>query len=345
MVKAYWNVGREIVEKQGGASRAAYGDGLMKSLAARLTVEFGEGFTASNLFNMILAVDPNAATNPIPTPPPAGGGDNSGNTGGDNNDSGNNNQGSTTIPVGSYTHNVTEQGTAGDFFTLSGSLSSSKGDVSYAGLTLTQCLKLSSSASVRFTAPADGKVTLVFNSSCAGYTVKINGGDAIAIPSDGLLGFDVLANTSYEVTKGKSESFLYYLVYTPEDAHTHSYSAAEIDPDCLTDVLVTYTCDCGDSYTETIPAAGHDFVDGFCTNCGADDPDYTDDNDDPIVTPDDKFEDDTEQTPDNKDETPDDETETPENPDDNQPEVKLNFFQRIWKAIADFFRRLFGKKD
>ena len=52
MVKAYWNIGREIVEKQGGASRAAYGDGLMKSLAARLTVEFGEGFTASNLFNM-----------------------------------------------------------------------------------------------------------------------------------------------------------------------------------------------------------------------------------------------------------------------------------------------------
>lgn len=52
MVKAYWNVGREIVEKQGGASRAAYGDGLMKSLAARLTVEFGEGFTISNLRNM-----------------------------------------------------------------------------------------------------------------------------------------------------------------------------------------------------------------------------------------------------------------------------------------------------
>ena len=52
MVKAYWNVGREIVEKQGGESRAAYGDGLMKSLAAKLTIEFGEGFTASNLFNM-----------------------------------------------------------------------------------------------------------------------------------------------------------------------------------------------------------------------------------------------------------------------------------------------------
>ena len=52
MVEAYWNVGREIVEKQGGASRAKYGDGLVKSLAVRLTAEFGNGFTAVNLFNM-----------------------------------------------------------------------------------------------------------------------------------------------------------------------------------------------------------------------------------------------------------------------------------------------------
>ena len=52
MVEAYWNVGREIVEKQGGASRAKYGDGLVKSLAVRLTAEFGDGFTAVNLFNM-----------------------------------------------------------------------------------------------------------------------------------------------------------------------------------------------------------------------------------------------------------------------------------------------------
>ena len=49
MVEAYWNVGREIVEKQGGVSRAKYGDGLIKGLAVRLTAEFGEGFTASSL--------------------------------------------------------------------------------------------------------------------------------------------------------------------------------------------------------------------------------------------------------------------------------------------------------
>ena len=52
MVEAYWNVGREIVEKQGGESRAKYGNGLIDSLAERLTAEFGPGFTRSNLRNM-----------------------------------------------------------------------------------------------------------------------------------------------------------------------------------------------------------------------------------------------------------------------------------------------------
>lgn len=52
MVDAYWHVGKEIVEKQGGASRSRYGDGLIDSLAAKLTVEFGPGFTRVNLFYM-----------------------------------------------------------------------------------------------------------------------------------------------------------------------------------------------------------------------------------------------------------------------------------------------------
>ena len=52
MVEAYWNVGREIVEKQGGASRAKYGEGLISSIALRLTMEFGDGFTVPNLRNM-----------------------------------------------------------------------------------------------------------------------------------------------------------------------------------------------------------------------------------------------------------------------------------------------------
>lgn len=52
MVQAYWNVGRLIVEAQGGDNRAEYGDGLIKRISKELTTEFGKGFDASNLKNM-----------------------------------------------------------------------------------------------------------------------------------------------------------------------------------------------------------------------------------------------------------------------------------------------------
>lgn len=52
MVMAYWNVGRLIMEAQGGEERAEYGDGLLKRISRQLTAEFGKGFDASNLRHM-----------------------------------------------------------------------------------------------------------------------------------------------------------------------------------------------------------------------------------------------------------------------------------------------------
>lgn len=49
MVEAYWNVGKLIVEAQDGNERAEYGDYLIKSLSKELKVEFGKGFTVTNL--------------------------------------------------------------------------------------------------------------------------------------------------------------------------------------------------------------------------------------------------------------------------------------------------------
>ncbi|MCD8189218.1 MAG: MBG domain-containing protein [Clostridiales bacterium] len=49
----------------------------------------------------------------------------------------------------------------------------------------------------------------------------------------------------------------------------HSYEAVVTEATCTEDGYTTYTCSaCGDSYTETIPATGHTFVDGVCTSCG-----------------------------------------------------------------------------
>ena len=52
MVLSYWQIGKMIVEKQGGESRAKYGDGLIKELSIQLTKDFGKGFTTRNLWAM-----------------------------------------------------------------------------------------------------------------------------------------------------------------------------------------------------------------------------------------------------------------------------------------------------
>nr|WP_314656108.1 PDDEXK nuclease domain-containing protein [uncultured Fusobacterium sp.] len=49
MVEAYWNIGRVIVEKQGGSNKAEYGTALIKNLSKKMTKEFGKGFTTTNL--------------------------------------------------------------------------------------------------------------------------------------------------------------------------------------------------------------------------------------------------------------------------------------------------------
>ena len=52
MVEAYWNMGKSIIEKQGGNKKAEYGTGLLKELSKQMTQDFGKGFTVANLKNM-----------------------------------------------------------------------------------------------------------------------------------------------------------------------------------------------------------------------------------------------------------------------------------------------------
>lgn len=55
MVRAYWLVGREIVEEeQAGQTRAAYGEDILGQISGRLQTAFGKGFTTTNLKYMRL---------------------------------------------------------------------------------------------------------------------------------------------------------------------------------------------------------------------------------------------------------------------------------------------------
>ncbi|MCC8164465.1 MAG: PDDEXK nuclease domain-containing protein [Lachnospiraceae bacterium] len=49
MVRAYWSIGKSIVEQQGDDDRAEYGKNLIPELSAQLTRDFGKGFTPTNL--------------------------------------------------------------------------------------------------------------------------------------------------------------------------------------------------------------------------------------------------------------------------------------------------------
>ena len=49
LVETYWNVGRLIVEAQGGSSRAKYGNELIKKWSLKLTEAYGKGYDYTNL--------------------------------------------------------------------------------------------------------------------------------------------------------------------------------------------------------------------------------------------------------------------------------------------------------
>jgi len=170
------------------------------------------------------------------------------------------------VPTGdAKVHNFTTSGANSSFFVISGNLASNKGTVTYNGLTLTQCLKMESSTSIKFTAPSAGKLTLVFGES--GKNVKING-KKNASDSNCIVTVDVAAG-SVEITKGDTMN-LFYMVYTPsgtsETTHTHKYeSKITKQATCTETGVLTYTCTsttgtCDKkTYTETIPATGHKF--------------------------------------------------------------------------------------
>ncbi len=140
---------------------------------------------------------------------------NAGNTssgGSGSDDSGNGNGGTDTpvvtpTPEGAIVHNFHESGKASSFFTINGNLSSSKGTITYNGMSLTQCLKMESSTSITFTLTEARMLTLVFGT--AGKTVKING-QAYTTDANGIVSV-ALGLGNHTITKGDSIN-LYYMM-------------------------------------------------------------------------------------------------------------------------------------
>lgn len=52
------------------------------------------------------------------------------------------------------------------------------------------------------------------------------------------------------------------------NVHAHTYTEQVVNPTCLNDGYTRHICECGDYYDVAIPATGHNYVNGTCTNCG-----------------------------------------------------------------------------
>lgn len=111
----------------------------------------------------------------------------------------------TNNPGGNEIHNFTTSGKTSSFYNITGNLSTTKGTVTYNGLTLTQCLKIESSTSITFTTTQSSTLTLVFVEAAA--TIKVDNVDKTA--SGGIVTV-TLATGNHTITK-KDTSNLFYI--------------------------------------------------------------------------------------------------------------------------------------
>lgn len=116
---------------------------------------------------------------------------------------------------GNTTHNFTTNGTSSSFYTISGELSTNKDTQYYNGLTLTQCLKINSKASISFSVSENhtGKLILVFGNS-KGESFYIDN-TLYTVDDDGVLEIDNLSVGSHTIRQNSgNEPDLFYMTYS-----------------------------------------------------------------------------------------------------------------------------------
>jgi pectate lyase len=119
--------------------------------------------------------------------------------------------------TGGIVHNFTTSGKDSQFFQIEGNLSTSKGTVTYDGLTLTQCLKMETSTSITFTLSTPGTMILVIGGSGSKneWRVDVDGVDHQNIIPEGAQNYMLciveLEAGAHTITK-KDSTNLYYIV-------------------------------------------------------------------------------------------------------------------------------------
>ena len=104
-------------------------------------------------------------------------------------------------------------------------------------------------------AGVEDAIISIFNADSAAHTVTLPEGKWNVCVNKAAAGTAVLDTVEGEVEVDATSAMI--LV---KAAHEHAYEITEtVEATCTEDGSVTYTCECGDSYTETISAAGHSY--------------------------------------------------------------------------------------
>jgi hypothetical protein len=142
------------------------------------------------------------------------------------------------------------------------------GGVAASGTNVTQYEATYSDAQLwQFVPNEDGTYSIY--SKCGGFALDL----AYGLVSNG-------TNISIHDVNG-SAAQKWYLIpanLSADTAHIHTYLTATVtEPNCTEAGYTTHTCaNCGSSYvTDEVAAVGHSYVDGSCTVCGEEDPDYS----------------------------------------------------------------------
>ena len=109
--------------------------------------------------------------------------------------------------TGKVVHNFSKDGLTSSFFNINGSLSTSKGSITYNGLTLSTCLKLESSTSITFTLAETEKLTLVTDTSTSNFKLD---GNKVLTDSSGVTTVELTAG-EHSITKADM-GYLYMLI-------------------------------------------------------------------------------------------------------------------------------------
>ncbi|MBQ8593424.1 MAG: pectate lyase [Bacteroidaceae bacterium] len=139
--------------------------------------------------------------------------ENGDNTGNDNETGDNDTPTTPELPAdGNYVCHFTGQNPSNSFYTISGNCSGSKGKATVNGVTYTDCLKIESSTSIRFTITTKMTLTLVFAEGSVP-NIKVDG-EKLTVQNSHIITCQLEAGT-HEIKKAGSYN-LFYINLTPD---------------------------------------------------------------------------------------------------------------------------------